>query len=193
MPGIAINVAILGFAILAEGYSFLVAYRAMPKAGGSPLSTIRRSKDPSLFVVLLEDAAALAGLVVALAGVGLAYLLERPVLDGAASIGIGLVLIGTAIFLMVETHGLLVGEAADPALVARIEAMVREEPDVRHVNEVLTQHLGPDDILINVSLDIRDDISGREIKVLVSRLEARLQADGKGTRRIFIEMQSPPR
>ena len=113
-----------------------------------------------------------------------------PVLDGAASIGIGLVLIGTAAVLMIETHGLLIGEAADQALVARIGAMARAEPDVRHVNEILTQHLGPDDILINVSLDIRDDISGREIEALVSRLESRLEADSDGVRRIFIEMQS---
>ena len=192
VPGIVVNVAILGFAILAEGYSFLVAYRSLPTKGGSTFSTIRRSKDPSLFVIVLEDAAALVGLVVALAGVGLAYLLEMPVLDGAASIGIGLVLVATAAVLMIETHGLLIGEAADPVLVARIGAMVRAEPDVRAVNEILTQHLGPDDILINVSLDIRDDISGREIEVLVSRLESQLQSDSKGTRRIFIEMQSQP-
>lgn len=114
IPGIAVNVAILAFAILAEGYSFFVAYRSLPKDGGSPLSTVRRSKDPSLFVVVLEDAAALVGLLVALAGVGLAHLLDKPALDGVASIGIGFVLIGSAALLMIETHGLLIGEAADP-------------------------------------------------------------------------------
>ena len=190
VPGIVVNVTILGFAILAEGTSFLIAFRALPGRGRSPLSAIRRSKDPSLFVVLLEDAAALAGLLVALAGIGLAHLLAMPVLDGVASIGIGVVLIATAIFLMVETHGLLIGEAADPDVVAKIGEVVRGEPDVRHVNEILTQHLGPDDILINVSLDIRDDITGLEIEALVSKLETRLKEGSKGMRRVFIEMQA---
>ncbi len=190
LPGVVVNVAILGFAILAEGYSFLVAYRALPKAGGSPLSTVRRSKDPSLFVVVLEDAAALVGLLVALAGVGLANLLEMPALDGVASIGIGVVLIGTAALLMVETHGLLIGEAADPDVVAKINDAVRGEPDVHHVNEVLTQHLGPRDILVNVSLDIRNDMTGGQIEILVSRLEAKLREDNQSALRVFIEIQA---
>ena len=190
LPGIIVNVAILAFAILAEGYSFLVAYRSLPKNGGSPLSTVRRSKDPSLFVVVLEDAAALAGLLIALSGVGLAHLLHMPVLDGAASIGIGLLLIGTAALLMVETHGLLIGEAADPEIVARINEVVRAESDVRHVNEILTQHLGPRDILVNVSLDIRNDMTGSQIETLVSRLEARLREDSESVLRVFIEIQA---
>ena len=162
----------------------------MPKDGGSPLSTVRRSKDPSLFVVVLEDAAALVGLLVALAGVGTAHLLDRPALDGVASIGIGFLLIGTAALLMVETHGLLIGEAADADVVARIDEVVRAEPDVRHVNEVLTQHLGPKDILVNVSLDIRNDMTGGDIETLVSRLEARLRKDDDSRLRVFIEIQA---
>ncbi len=110
------NLGILGFAILAEGYSLSVAMREFwaEKGQRTALHAIRRSKDPSLFTVLAEDTAALIGLVIAFAGVLLSHSLEMPALDGAASIGIGLVLVGMAIFLMVETHGLLIGEAADP-------------------------------------------------------------------------------
>ena len=190
LPGIAVNVAILVFAFCAEGYSLSVAYRALPKAGGSPFSAVRRSKDPSLFVVLIEDLAAVVGLAIALSGVVASTLLDRPALDGAASIGIGLVLICMAIFLMIETHGLLIGEAADPKIVAAIDEVVRANPAVRHVNEILTQHFGPTDILVNVSLDIADDMTGREIEALVAAFEASVKARHESVGRVFIEVQA---
>lgn len=191
LPGFWVNVAILGFAILAEGYSCLVAVRAFwaEKGNRSPITAIRRSKDPSLFTILVEDVAALIGLVIAFTGVVAAHLLDMPALDGWASVGIGLVLIGMAIFLMIETHGLLIGEAADPEVVAQIREIVRAEPGVRHVNEVLTQHLGPDDILVNVSLDMADDLSGAEIESAVTRLDRTLRERNREVTRVFIEIQ----
>ena len=176
---------------LAEGYSCLVAVRAVwaEKGAHSPITAIRRSKDPSLFTILVEDVAALIGLVIAFTGVVAAHLLDMPALDGWASVGIGLVLIGMAIFLMIETHGLLIGEAADPEVVAQIREIVRAEPGVRHVNEVLTQHLGPDDILVNVSLDMADDLSGAEIESAVTRLDRTLRERNREVTRVFIEIQ----
>ena len=132
----------------------------------------------------------LAGLVVALAGVILARVLDMPALDGWSSIGIGLILIGMAAFLMIETHGLLIGEAADPELVAAIRAVVRDEPGVHHVNTVLTQHLGPSDVLVNVSLDMDDALSAGAIEAMVSRVEARLKARSPDVTRVFIEVQA---
>lgn len=192
LSGFWVNVAILGFAILAEGYSCLVAVRAFraETGGRSPITAIRRSKDPSLFTILVEDVAALIGLLIALAGVVAAHLLDRPALDGWASVGIGLVLVGMAIFLMIETHGLLIGEAADPEVVAAIEAAVRAEPGVRHVNEVLTQHLGPKDILVNVSLDMADDLDAGAVETIVSRLDRALKAANPEVTRVFIEIQA---
>ena len=190
LPALAVNLGILGFAICAEGYSLFVAYRSLPKGGGSPISAVRRSKDPSLFVTIVEDTAAVAGLLIAALGVGLSELLGLPMLDGAASIAIGVVLVGMAFFLMVETHGLLLGEAADPRLVAAIESIVRAEPKVHAVNEILTQHLGPSDILVNISLDIDDSISGGEVEAVVGRLEAGLRAEHSAVGRVFIEIQS---
>ncbi|MBE7245294.1 MAG: cation transporter [Actinomycetospora chiangmaiensis] len=191
LPGFWVNVAILGFAILAEGYSCLVAVRAFwaEKGDRPPITAIRRSKDPSLFTILVEDVAALIGLVIAFTGVVAAHVLDQPALDGWASVGIGLVLVGMAIFLMVETHGLLIGEAADPEVVAQIREIVRAEPGVRHVNAVLTQHLGPDDILVNVSLDMADDLSGAEIESAVTRLDRRLRERNREVTRVFIEIQ----
>lgn len=190
LPGVAIDVVILLFALAAEGYSLSVAYSELPDGAGSPLSAIHRSKDPSLFVVVAEDCAAVGGLVIALVGVVLSAWLGMPVIDGIASIGIGLLLVGMAGFLMVETHGLLIGEAAEPALVAAIETMARDEPAVRHINEVLTQHLGPRDILVNISLDIEDAISGGAVEALVGRLDRGLKAHDPAVRRVFVEIQS---
>ncbi|BAQ46245.1 MULTISPECIES: cation diffusion facilitator family transporter [Methylobacterium] len=192
IPGYVVNLAILGFAVAAEGYSCFVALKAFWGEKGKlpPVTAIRRSKDPALFTVLVEDVAALTGLVVAIGGVVLAETLDQPAFDGAASIVIGLILIGMAIFLMIETHGLLVGEAAEPELVGAIREIVRSEPGVNHVNEVLTQHLGPADILVNVSLDIDDRLTGGEIERLVSQLEARMKARSPKVRRVFIEIQA---
>ncbi|MDP4025342.1 cation diffusion facilitator family transporter [Methylobacterium sp. NEAU 140] len=192
LPGFWVNVTILGFATAAEGFSWVVAMRQFWKEKGarSALHAIRRSKDPSLFTVLAEDTAALIGLLIAFAGVILAHLLEMPMLDGLASVGIGLVLVGMAAFLMFETHGLLIGEAADPELVALIEELARAEPGVRHLNEVLTQHLGPSDILVNLSLDMADDLSAGEVESLVTRLDRTLKQRNPDVKRVFIEIQA---
>ena len=120
----------------------------------------------------------------------LAEWLQMPALDGWSSIGIGAILIGMALFLMIETHGLLVGEAAAPETVAAIEETVRTEPGVRHVNAVLTQHLGPSDILVNVSLDMEDDLKAGEVEAMVGRLDARLKARNPAVKRVFIEIQA---
>ncbi|GJD33602.1 cation diffusion facilitator family transporter [Methylobacterium aerolatum] len=192
VPGLYVNLAILGFSIAAEGYSWTVAVKQFwaEKGRHSAMHAIRRSKDPSLFTILAEDTAALAGLLIALAGVLGAHYFEMPSLDGAASIGIGLVLVGMAIFLMVETHGLLIGEAADPAVVAAIEEIVRDEPGVIHLNEVLTQHLGPSDILVNLSLDMADDLTAGAVEDTVTRLDKALKARHSDVKRVFIEIQA---
>ena len=192
IPGLWVNLAILGFSIAAEGYSWIVAMKQFwaEKGRHSALHAIRRSKDPSLFTILAEDTAALTGLLIALAGIVLAHVLDMPALDGAASIGIGLVLVGMALFLMIETHGLLIGEAADPALVQAIQEIVREEPGVVHLNEVLTQHLGPSDILVNLSLDMADDLTAGAVEDIVGRLDKALKARDPDVKRVFIEIQS---
>ena len=191
LPGIWVNVAILGFAIVAEGFSWFVAVRQFwaEKGKSSAMRAIRRSKDPTLFTILAEDTAALIGLLIALVGVVLAYWLDKPSLDGWASVGIGFVLVGMAVFLMIETHGLLIGEAADPAVVAAIADLVRAEPGVLHLNEVLTQHLGPTDILVNVSIDMADDLSAGEVEGLVTRLDRALKQRNPDVTRVFIEIQ----
>ncbi|WP_019904355.1 cation diffusion facilitator family transporter [Methylobacterium sp. 77] len=192
IPGFWVNLGILGFAVLAEGYSCAVALKAFwaEKGDREAITAIRRSKDPALFTVLIEDIAALLGLMVAIAGVVLAEWLQMPSLDGWSSIGIGAILIGMAIFLMIETHGLLVGEAAAPETVSAIEKTVRSETGIRHVNAVLTQHLGPSDILVNISLDMEDSLDAGAVEAMVGRLDARLKAQIPAVKRVFIEIQA---
>ncbi len=151
---------------------------------------MRRSKDPATFTVLFEDTAALLGLVVALAGIGLGVALDMPVLDGVASLIIGAILALTAIFLAIECKGLLIGEAAAPEVVEGIERLLKTEAGIVHVNELLTLHFGPRDVLLTLSLDFSNDLSAEEVERLISRLEERIKAAYPQITRVFIEAQS---
>jgi cation diffusion facilitator family transporter len=189
IPGVLINVAVLAFAILVESGSCYVALQAfrLEKGTASSLAAIRASKDPTTFTVLIEDVAALAGLVIALAGVGLAQLLQWPALDGWASLAIGVLLIAVAGFLMAETHGLLIGEAADPALVAAVRDAVAGEAGVVHIHEVLTQHLGATDILVNISADFDDAITAAEVERIIASVEGRIRDAFPKVGRVFVK------
>ncbi len=195
ISGFWINTSVLLFAIVAEGYSCSVALKAfwLEKGKVGAITAIRNSKDPALFTILIEDLAAQAGLLIALAGVILAEKLGMPVLDGVASIAIGIVLISMAGFLMVETHGLLIGEAADPKLVEAILQAIAEEPDVHHVTEVLTQHMGAADILVNVHLDVESGMTAEAIGAAILRIETRVKLVYPKVKRMFVEVQAPPR
>jgi len=187
-----VNYLVLGAAMIFEGGAWFVAYKEFNKTRGQIglLTAIHRSKDPTVFTVLFEDTAAMAGLVVALVGIGCAQAFQMPVLDGVASIGIGCILAATAILLAIETKGLLIGEAAKPAVVQGIRDLVAKEPGVLRVNELLTMHFSPKDVLLNLSLDFEDDVSSQEVERLVSSLENRIVAAFPSITRVFIEAQS---
>jgi cation diffusion facilitator family transporter len=145
-----VNFLVLGAAFVFEAGSLAVGYREFRKtAGPGPLLlSIRRSKDPTLFAIILEDSAALAGLALAFAGVACAVWLGWDWADGAASIGIGLLLVAVALFLANETRSLLTGEAASRGVRESVRAALNAQPGVRAVTEVLTLQLGPADILV---------------------------------------------
>jgi cation diffusion facilitator family transporter len=152
-----VNFLVLGVSLLFEGASLLVAFRAFNrtrKPGHGVLSSVRRSKDPTVFTVVLEDSAALAGLSIALLGVAGASLLNLPWADGAASIAIGLLLISVATLLAYETRSLLTGEAASDDLVRHIRQTLERHAAVTEVTEVLTLQLGPKHILVVVCLHL---------------------------------------
>jgi cation diffusion facilitator family transporter len=182
-----INFLVLGLAIVFEGGSFAVAFSQHRKRNPGPLiRSIRRSKDPSLFSVLLEDTAALIGLAIALAGVTAASLFGIERADGAASIGIGLLLTGVAVFMANETRSLLTGEAARPEVVAEVRRILEADPRVVEVVEVLSMHLGPQEILVGVTLDLRDDLPGGEVEAAATQLSAAIQRAQPAITRLFL-------
>ena len=187
-----INYIVLGVAIVFEGGSFFVALREFNrvKGGRGYLAAVRFSKNPALFTVLLEDAAALVGLVIALLGIGLAEALDLPALDGVASVLIGLMLAGVAALLAYETKELLIGEAADPEVIAKVRRIVGAEHGVDRINEILTMHMGPRDVLLNLSLDFHSALTSDEVEAEVARLEHQIKAAFPEITRIFIEAES---
>jgi cation diffusion facilitator family transporter len=187
-----INYIVLGLAMVFESFSFSVAWRVFRKSRGSrrTLAAIHHGKDPSLFTVLFEDTAALLGLVVAFLGVFLSHQLDAPVLDGTASIVIGGILVVAALWLAYESRSLLVGEAADPQLVADIRRIVMEDPSVTGLGVVLTMHLGPDDVLLNIEVRFTPGLTAEEMHEVVHRIEERITVPYPEVTRIFIEVDA---
>lgn len=188
-----INYIVLAFAMVFEAVAWSIALREFRKVKGDLgyFQAVRLSKDPTLFTVLFEDTAAMLGLIVAFVGILLSQVLELPILDGVASLVIGAILAGTAAFLAYECKGLLTGEAASPATVAEIERIVAGQPGILRVNQLLTMHFGPHDVLLNVSLDFADRLSSAEVESTVSTLERHIKDRFPDITRVFIEAQRP--
>lgn len=148
------NYVVLSLAFIFEGISWVIALKEfMPKVGQDGFwRAVRTSKDPALLTVLFEDSTALAGLAVAFLGVFLSHWFNNPVLDGAASIVIGLILAAVAMLLAYESKGLLLGESADTAVVSSIQQLTKADPAVEQVKRPLTMHFGPDEVLLNLDI-----------------------------------------
>jgi cation diffusion facilitator family transporter len=186
-----INYIVLAVAVVFEGAALFVAAKEFNKTRGRRgiLAEVRASKDPTVFTVLFEDTAALLGLVAAFIGIALAQVLDMPIFDGIASIVIGAILATVAILLAYESKGLLIGEAAEPAVRQGVRKILLDRPELLRLNEVLTMHLGPRDILLNLSLDFRDDLSANDVEAAISALEIEIKAAYPEITRVFIEAQ----
>jgi cation diffusion facilitator family transporter len=186
-----VNYLVLALAMLFEGAAWIFAFREFSRAKGKwgYLEAIQRAKDPSIFVVLFEDTAAMLGLMVAFAGVALTQLTGQLWFDGVASVIIGLILVGTAIWLAYETKGLLIGESADRGVVDGIRGMVGAQVLVDHVNEVLTMHMGPDFILVNLSVDFDDRANADQVETTIGEMDRSIKQRFPQVKRIFIEAE----
>lgn len=182
---------VLALGAVLEGASWLVALREFRSHKGRRgwIEAVRHSKDPTVFTVLFEDSAALLGLLAALLGVWLSHALDLPVLDGVASVVIGVILAGTATFLAWECKSLLTGEGASNEVQAGIRSIVAAEPLVARTNEVLTMHFGPHDVLLALSLDFIDRCTAVDVEQAVSRIERRVRAAHPEVTRVFVEAQ----
>jgi cation diffusion facilitator family transporter len=187
-----INYVVLGAAMIFEGAAWTIAVKEFRKVMGPRgwLEEVRHSKDPTIFTVLFEDTAAMAGLIVAMAGIAAAQFLDLPLLDGVASIVIGVILAGTAALLAYESKGLLIGEAAGAEVVESIRNLIGAQEGILSINEVLTMHLGPRDILCNISIDFRKDMTSEEVEMAITSMENCIKLTQPEVTRIFIEAQS---
>jgi cation diffusion facilitator family transporter len=186
-----VNYIVLGLAMVFEGGAWWFAWRVFARSKGerSTLEAVHRGKDPSLFVVLFEDSAAMAGLLVAFFGVLLGHLTGNAYYDGLASVCIGLILGGTAIWLAYETKGLLIGESANPEVIKEIREMVGRHETVVHVNEILTMHMGSEFILVNLSVDFDTRVGADEVEAAVDELDVRIKRSLPRVKRVFIEAE----
>jgi cation diffusion facilitator family transporter len=188
-----INYIVLALAFVFEGASWVVSFRQFRAASGKNelYDAFVRSKDPPSFMVLFEDSAALLGIVFAAAGTFGSVALDMPVLDGVASILIGLVLAGVAMLLARESKSLLIGEPAERELV---DSILRDAAGVRGVvraNGALTSHLSPDDIVVSLSLEFEDRLCVPELEEVVREIERVVREKHPQVASLFVKPQTP--
>lgn len=187
-----INYVVLGLAIIFESGALYIAVKEFDKARGKMgyLKAVQRGKDPSLFVVLFEDSAAMLGLFVALFGVTMTQITGQLWWDGIASVSIGCILAATALWLAIETKGLLIGEGADKETVDNVRSLASEHKDVETVNEILTLHMGPEFIIANISLEFKRGLKTGRIEEIVNNLDKAIKEKHPYIKRVFIEAET---
>ena len=183
------NYVVLGLAFLFDGASFLVARRTFnaQRNGRSFWVSFRGSKDPSVFVVLFEDAADLLGLFVAFLGVFLSHYFQSPHLDGVASLLIGVILVVVAGLLLRENKSLLLGEPADAGMLHDIAALVTADAAVVATGAPLSSYLSPHEILLVLRVEFQPELPAAELPVAISRLEAAIQTRYPDIRHLFVQ------
>ena len=189
---VRLNYIVLGIAALFEGSSWFIALREFRAGKGSMgyFEAFRKSKDPSTFTVLLEDSAALLGLLIAALGLLGAQRLQIPELDGVASIGIALVLTIAASLLARESKGLLIGEPAHPVVGESILRIADEDKAVNHANGVTTVQMGPHQVLVALSAEFEDALTAPQIEACVNRIESQAKQAHPELAALFIKPQT---
>ena len=187
-----INYIVLALAMVFEGGAWFFAWKEFRKVKGGYgyIQAVQRGKDPSMFVVLFEDTAAMLGLIVAFLGVLLGQITGNLYFDGGASVVIGVILGATAIWLAYETHGLLIGERANPEVAEKIREIVARQDSITLVNELATMHMGPEYILVNLSVDFSGDASADDVEGVVGQLDRELKEALPRVKRVFVEAEA---
>jgi len=183
------NYVVLGAAALFEGISFAIALRQFRReARGRPLwQALRGSKDPTTVTVLAEDSAALAGLAIAAVGVYASHVLDRPEVDGMASIAIGLLLAGVAVLLVRESRSLLVGEGIRPETARRVRELALAHPEIERAGRPLSMYIGRDAALLALDVHFRDGTPAEAVAAATAALEAEVRAEFPTIRHIYVE------
>lgn len=186
------NYVVLASAVVFEGYSWTIALKELVAQKGEEniWQAIRSSKDPTIFTILLEDSAALLGLAIAFSGVFLGHLFNNIYLDGVASVVIGIILVIVAIFLIYESKGLLIGEGANPQMVASLKQLTQDDPAVGKVIRVLTLYFGPQEVLLNLEIQFKPNLSSENLALAIERLEKKVRQKHPEIKQIFVEAKS---
>jgi cation diffusion facilitator family transporter len=186
-PVIAFVVLLL--AIVLESFSFRTAKRASNPLRGTASwpAFIRRTKNPELPIVLLEDTAALSGLVFALIGVGLSVITGNGRWDGAGTLAIGVLLVSVAVILAIETKSLLIGESAAPDVEKQIIDAMLAGPEVERVIHIRTLHLGPEELLVAAKIAVAHDDTAAMVAAGIDAAEQRVRAAVPIARVIYLE------
>jgi cation diffusion facilitator family transporter len=184
-----VPVLVLGVAIALESFSFRTAIHETAKIKGDAgwWEFIRHARVPELPVILLEDLAALVGLIFALIGVSLTLITHNGIWDAAGSAAIGLLLILVAAILAIEMKSLLIGEAAAPDQVRAIETAIRNGDEVADIIHMRTVHLGPEELLVAVKFAIQHDDTAADVARGIDAVEARIRAAVPSARVIYLE------
>jgi cation diffusion facilitator family transporter len=191
--GLLFNLAVLA---IAAGFEIFLAFRPALRvfnkirSGRSVLATIREARDPALIVVVFEDAAAVVGLSIAAAGLVLAEATGWAQWDGVASVVIAVLLASVAWVLALEMKALLIGEAATRWERSLMRGVALAVPEVESIGRLLTMQLAPDQILVNMDLDLRDGLSDAEVEAVIDRVEREIHSVVPAASRIFIELES---
>ncbi len=192
MENVLVNYIVLGFAIIFEGGSWWVAFKEFKKSQGKHTwyHAIAKAKDPALIVVLLEDSAAMAGLMIALLGVTISYFFHLPIVDAITSIAIGVILLLVSVWLALESKNLLIGESATPKLVRTIRKIINEEERIEGTQNILTMHMGPNEVLVNLHVDFKDDLVSQDLEDTISELEEKIKKEIPDVTWIYIAAKS---
>jgi cation diffusion facilitator family transporter len=183
---------VLGVAAISESISFKVALSEfrLKEPGQSLWRAIQSSKDPSTFTVLIEDGAALAGIVAAFLGIFLGQTLDNPYMDGTASVVIGLILMAVAVVLVLESRGLLVGEGIDRETLSSVRAIAEADACVERARRLLTSYFGPMSVLLNMDIQFREGLKADDVEASVDRIEKAVRSKHPEVKYIFIEAES---
>jgi cation diffusion facilitator family transporter len=187
------NYAVLALAAVFDGYSWFISYQELQSQKEPDESTwdeIISSKDPTVFTVFLEDSAALVGIALAFLGIFLGNVLHNPYLDPIASILIGVLLAVVAVFLGRESGALLVGERTSQSTIKRVREVIKADPSVDDVGDLLTMQLGPEQVLLAVDIKFRRGLDVQQLESAIDRIERNIRNAEPSVQRIFIEAES---
>lgn len=191
VENVRVNYFVLGLAVVFEGTSLFVALREFKKIHGKRglIASMRKSKDSSSFAIIIEDFGAIIGLVVALIGVFIGDVFDWQYADGLASVIIGIILTGMAIFLSVETKALLIGESMDVDSLSKMKSILNENTSVKEFGVIRSVHFGPIGVMVGVDVHFDDGYSLEEIETEINVLEFTIKEHIPEVKHVFIEIK----